>query len=132
MLLLWSASPLGDRDHTHGRTWSRLCSCTDSVRVHADRRETEVVENGATCGASRTSRRTDARACSLTPITRTGPERVGRIDGVAEILTTGDEHRHALNLLAAKYKQYESMPLGEAPIIRIHVEHVSQWHGGPR
>ncbi len=52
-----------------------------------------------------------------------------RIDGVAEILTKGDDHRHALNLLAAKYKQYEGMPLGDAPVIRINVEHVSQWHG---
>jgi len=54
-----------------------------------------------------------------------------RIDGVAEILTAGDDHRHALNMLAAKYKQYEGMPLGDAPVIRIHIEHLSQWHGGP-
>ncbi len=54
-----------------------------------------------------------------------------RIDGVADILTEGDEHRRALDLLAGKYKQYEGMPLGDAPVIRIHIEHVSQWHGGP-
>jgi PPOX class probable F420-dependent enzyme len=52
-----------------------------------------------------------------------------RMDGVAEILTTGDDHRHALGLLGAKYKQYEGMPLGEAPVIRIRIEHVSQWQG---
>ena len=52
-----------------------------------------------------------------------------RIDGIAEILTKGAEHRHALNLLAGKYKQYEGMPLGEAPVIRVRIEHVSQWHG---
>ena len=52
-----------------------------------------------------------------------------RMDGVAEILTTGEDHRHALNLLAGKYKQYEGLPLGEAPLIRIHIEQVSQWHG---
>lgn len=52
-----------------------------------------------------------------------------RIDGVADVLTKGDEHRHALNLLAAKYRQYEGMPLGDAPVIRVHAEHVSQWHG---
>ncbi len=52
-----------------------------------------------------------------------------RIDGVAEILTKGDDHRRALNLLAAKYKQYEGMPLRDAPVIRIHAERVSQWHG---
>jgi PPOX class probable F420-dependent enzyme len=52
-----------------------------------------------------------------------------RIDGVADILTKGDDHRSALNLLAAKYKQYEGMPLREAPVIRVRIEHVSQWHG---
>jgi PPOX class probable F420-dependent enzyme len=52
-----------------------------------------------------------------------------RVDGVADILTKGDDHRHALNLLAAKYKQYQGMPLGDAPVIRLRIEHVSQWHG---
>ncbi|MDQ2912704.1 MAG: TIGR03668 family PPOX class F420-dependent oxidoreductase [Chloroflexota bacterium] len=52
-----------------------------------------------------------------------------RIDGVADILTKGDDHHHALNLLAAKYKQYEGMPLHEAPVIRVRIERVSQWHG---
>jgi PPOX class probable F420-dependent enzyme len=54
-----------------------------------------------------------------------------RIDGVAEILTEGDDHRHALDLLAAKYIQYEGMPLGDAPVIRIQAERVSQWHASP-
>ena len=54
-----------------------------------------------------------------------------RIDGVAEILTDGEDHHHALNLLAANYQQYEGLPLGDAPVIRIHIEHVTQWHGGP-
>jgi PPOX class probable F420-dependent enzyme len=52
-----------------------------------------------------------------------------RIDGVAEVLTAGEDHRHALNVLAGKYKQYEGIPLGEAPVIRVRIEHVSQWHG---
>jgi PPOX class probable F420-dependent enzyme len=52
-----------------------------------------------------------------------------RVDGVADILTEGDDHRHALDLLTAKYRQYEGMPLGDAPVIRIHAEHVSEWHG---
>jgi PPOX class probable F420-dependent enzyme len=52
-----------------------------------------------------------------------------RLDGVADILTKGEEHRHALNLLAGKYKQYEGMPLRDAPVIRLRIEHVSQWHG---
>ena len=52
-----------------------------------------------------------------------------RLDGFADLLTAGDDHRHALGLLAAKYKQYERMPLRDAPVIRLRIEHVSQWHG---
>ena len=52
-----------------------------------------------------------------------------RLDGVADILSKGDHHRHALSVLAGKYKQYEGMPLGDAPVIRVRIEHVSQWHG---
>lgn len=52
-----------------------------------------------------------------------------RVDGVADVLTEGTDHRHALDLLAAKYRQYEGMPLGDAPVIRIHAEQVAQWHG---
>ena len=52
-----------------------------------------------------------------------------RLDGVADLLTTGDEHRHALGLLAAKYPQYERMPLRDAPVIRLRIEHIAQWHG---
>ena len=52
-----------------------------------------------------------------------------RADGVADILVKGDDHRRALDLLAAKYRQYEGMPLGDAPVIRVRIEHVSQWHG---
>jgi PPOX class probable F420-dependent enzyme len=52
-----------------------------------------------------------------------------RMDGVAEVLIKGEDHRHALGLLAAKYKQYEGIPLREAPVIRLRIEHVAQWHG---
>ncbi len=52
-----------------------------------------------------------------------------RLDGIADILTTGEDHGHALNVLAGKYKQYEGMPLGEAPVIRVRIERVSQWQG---
>jgi PPOX class probable F420-dependent enzyme len=52
-----------------------------------------------------------------------------RMDGVADILTKGEDHRRALGLIAAKYKQYEGVPLGEAPVIRLRIEHVAQWHG---
>jgi len=52
-----------------------------------------------------------------------------RIDGVAELLTKGEDHRHAVAVLERKYAQYRNMPLRDAPIIRIRTEHVSQWHG---
>lgn len=52
-----------------------------------------------------------------------------RLDGVAELLEKGDEHHRAIALLSAKYKQYERMPLRDAPVIRVRVEHASQWHG---
>ena len=52
-----------------------------------------------------------------------------RIDGVADVLTKGEDHHHALSLLAARYTQYRNMPLGDAPVIRVRVDHVSQWHG---
>ncbi len=52
-----------------------------------------------------------------------------RLDGVADLLTKGEDHRFALGLLAGKYTQYRKMPLGDAPVIRVLVEHVSQWHG---
>jgi PPOX class probable F420-dependent enzyme len=74
---------------------------------------------------------TNGRASVLVDVYQENWSRIAwvRIDGVADILTTGDDHRHALNLLAAKYTQYEGMPLGEAPVIRVRIEHVSQWHG---
>ena len=52
-----------------------------------------------------------------------------RVDGVADLLTEGDEHEGALRGLASKYPQYERMPLRDAPVIRVRVEHVAQWNG---
>jgi PPOX class probable F420-dependent enzyme len=52
-----------------------------------------------------------------------------RVDGVAEILTSGAAHDLGIQLLEAKYPQYERMPLGDAPIVRITIERVSEWHG---
>lgn len=52
-----------------------------------------------------------------------------RVDGVAEMLTAGDDYERALALLSRKYPQYERMPLRDAPVIRVRIEHVSQWHG---
>jgi PPOX class probable F420-dependent enzyme len=52
-----------------------------------------------------------------------------RLDGVADLVLKGDDQRHAALLLERKYPQYERMPLRDAPIIRLHVERVAQWHG---
>jgi PPOX class probable F420-dependent enzyme len=52
-----------------------------------------------------------------------------RIDGVAELLTAGLDHRQALAALGRKYAQYRTMPLHDAPVIRVRVEHVAQWQG---
>lgn len=52
-----------------------------------------------------------------------------RLDGTAEILTDGPERDRGTRLLEAKYSQYEKLPLGDAPIVRITVENVSEWHG---
>ena len=52
-----------------------------------------------------------------------------RVDGTAEILTSGSERDRAARLLEEKYPQYEKLPLGDAPIVRITIERVSQWHG---
>jgi PPOX class probable F420-dependent enzyme len=52
-----------------------------------------------------------------------------RVDGLAEILTSGAAHDLGIQLLEAKYPQYERMPLGDAPIVRITIERVSEWHG---
>lgn len=52
-----------------------------------------------------------------------------RVDGVAEILTSGAARDLGIQLLEAKYPQYGRMPLGDAPIVRVTIEHVSEWHG---
>jgi PPOX class probable F420-dependent enzyme len=52
-----------------------------------------------------------------------------RVDGTAEILTEGPARDRARELLEAKYPQYKRLPLGDAPIVRIAIEHVSEWHG---
>ena len=50
-----------------------------------------------------------------------------RVDGTARVLTDGDERDHALDLLAAKYHQYqETRPPG--PVIAIDI---SGWRAWP-
>jgi PPOX class probable F420-dependent enzyme len=50
-----------------------------------------------------------------------------QLRGSATVLTDGPEHAAALALLRAKYEQYQSMPLEEAPIIRIEVTRYVLW-----
>ena len=52
-----------------------------------------------------------------------------RLDGTAEILTAGPARDRGRKLLEAKYAQYAALPLDDAPIVRIAIEHVSEWHG---
>ncbi|MCY3962832.1 MAG: TIGR03668 family PPOX class F420-dependent oxidoreductase [bacterium] len=49
-----------------------------------------------------------------------------RVDGTARVLTDGDERDHALDLLAAKYHQYqETRPPG--PVIAIDITDWRAW-----
>ena len=51
------------------------------------------------------------------------------LEGTADVLESGDERDHALELLAAKYAQYAHLPLGDAPVIRVTVERLVDWSG---
>jgi PPOX class probable F420-dependent enzyme len=50
-----------------------------------------------------------------------------RLDGTAQVLTAGDDRQHAVDLLERKYEQYQAMPLGDAPVVRLNVERASEW-----
>lgn len=52
------------------------------------------------------------------------------LQGTADILESGAERDHAVSLLEAKYPQYRSLPLGDAPVIRVTVERRVDWEGG--
>jgi len=49
------------------------------------------------------------------------------LEGTADVLESGDERDRAAALLEAKYPQYRSMPLGDAPVIRVTVERLIEW-----
>lgn len=51
------------------------------------------------------------------------------LEGTADVLEAGAERDHAVTLLEAKYPQYATMPLEDAPIIRVTVEHRREWSG---
>ena len=51
------------------------------------------------------------------------------LEGTADVLETGEERDRAIGLLEAKYPQYRSLPLGDAPVIRVTVERRVDWEG---
>jgi PPOX class probable F420-dependent enzyme len=52
-----------------------------------------------------------------------------RADGTARIVTDESEAGRAIDLLAQKYRQYEtSRPAG--PVVAIHIDRLSGWTGG--
>ena len=53
------------------------------------------------------------------------------LDGTADLIETGPERDRAVALLEAKYPQYRAMPLGDAPVIRVTVEHRVDWESAP-
>jgi PPOX class probable F420-dependent enzyme len=49
------------------------------------------------------------------------------LEGTADVLESGEERDRALRMLEAKYDQYHSLPLGDAPVIRVTVERRVDW-----
>lgn len=50
-----------------------------------------------------------------------------RLDGIAEIMQSGEAHARAIQLLREKYPQYQTMRLAERPLIKITVQHSASW-----
>ena len=50
------------------------------------------------------------------------------VRGSAEIVHTGEEHEHAVQLLREKYVQYRQMKLEDRPVIKIKPVGVFAWH----
>jgi len=49
------------------------------------------------------------------------------LEGTADVLESGEERDRAIRLLEAKYEQYRSLPLDDAPVIRVTVERRVDW-----
>jgi PPOX class probable F420-dependent enzyme len=49
------------------------------------------------------------------------------LEGTATILETGEERDVAATLLREKYAQYETLSLDGRPIVRVEIEHASEW-----
>jgi PPOX class probable F420-dependent enzyme len=54
-----------------------------------------------------------------------------QLRGYAGLLHPGPEHAAALTALRAKYPQYGSVSLEDAPMIRLNVETVVSWQASP-
>jgi len=52
------------------------------------------------------------------------------LEGVATILESGDERDAAAVLLREKYSQYDTLPLDGRPIVRVQIEHATEWSSG--
>lgn len=50
-----------------------------------------------------------------------------QLRGSAEIIQSGPEYRRAIQLLEAKYQQYEELPLEGRPVIKVSVERTVTW-----
>jgi PPOX class probable F420-dependent enzyme len=49
------------------------------------------------------------------------------VEGIATILEGGEEADAAAKLLREKYAQYETLPLGGRPIVRVEIERGTEW-----
>ncbi len=47
-----------------------------------------------------------------------------RVDGLAEVFTSGGEHADAVRLLRDRYPQFDDMDLDSAPVIALRIERV--------
>ncbi len=54
------------------------------------------------------------------------------VEGPATLLTDGPEHATALALLAAKYPQYETLPLAGNAVIRLTALRTVEWRADAR
>jgi PPOX class probable F420-dependent enzyme len=52
------------------------------------------------------------------------------LEGVATILEGGEERDTAAALLTEKYAQYEALSLDDRPIVRVDIEHQTEWSSG--
>ena len=53
------------------------------------------------------------------------------VQGMAELLTGGEGHEGAIELLREKYPQYREMDIGNSPVIRITPRRMLPWRATP-